>query len=303
MDPKWLRDLLALYVARSFSRASERRNITQSAFSRRIRALEDWAGAPLVKRDSVPLELSDVGKELIPLAEAIVGRLDELEEHVAAQKTNKRQFLRFAAQHCPSTIALLAHLRELYQRIPELRTHVVSDNLNECIELLNAGHCDIVICNTHPAIHLDIDDVHFETLDIGGDELVPVTATKSPRAWQFPGTELHPIPVVSYETESFLGMVVGGTLADARLHIDVRHIDSYSEALKQIVLTGFGVAWLPHSLIAEEIRRGELQILGGEQWFIEMRIVTLLRRGAQGPAMQVARTYFRDLAGFIAPVD
>jgi len=40
----------AHYLAerRNFSRAAEARHVTQPAFSRRIRALEDWVGTPLV---------------------------------------------------------------------------------------------------------------------------------------------------------------------------------------------------------------------------------------------------------------
>ncbi|MBL9048416.1 MAG: LysR family transcriptional regulator, partial [Tabrizicola sp.] len=45
MDLNWLEDFLALAESRSFSRAAEVRGVTQSAFSRRIRALEDWLGA------------------------------------------------------------------------------------------------------------------------------------------------------------------------------------------------------------------------------------------------------------------
>ncbi len=296
MDPKWLRDLLALHTAQSFSRASQQRNITQSAFSRRIRSLEDWVGTPLVQRESVPLELSAAGKDLIPLARAIIARLDELDAHVAERRNDQRRFLRFAAQHSPSTMALPAHLRALHARIPGLRTHVISANLSDCIDRLNAGRCDIVICYTHPAARLELDGDTYETLRIGTDRLVPVTSTAAAGAWQFPGTQQDPVPVVTYEAESFLGMVLRETLADPGLFAEIRHIDSYSEALKQIVLTGMGVAWLPHALVAEEVRRGALQVLDEEGWCSEMRLAAILRRGAPEPAMRAARAYFAELS-------
>ena len=50
MELNWLEDFLALAEHRNFSRAAEARHVTQPAFSRRIRALEDWAGTPLVPR-------------------------------------------------------------------------------------------------------------------------------------------------------------------------------------------------------------------------------------------------------------
>ena len=47
MQLKWLEDLVALAQTRSFSRAAELRHVTHPAFGRRIKALEDWAGAAL----------------------------------------------------------------------------------------------------------------------------------------------------------------------------------------------------------------------------------------------------------------
>ena len=53
MDIEWLEDFLVLSDLSSFTRAAQTRNVTQSAFSRRIRSLEDWIGIPLVDRDTV----------------------------------------------------------------------------------------------------------------------------------------------------------------------------------------------------------------------------------------------------------
>lgn len=45
MGFKWLEDFLSLAGTHSFSRSAELRGVTPSAFSRRIRALEDWLTA------------------------------------------------------------------------------------------------------------------------------------------------------------------------------------------------------------------------------------------------------------------
>ena len=50
MDLDWLKDFLTLAEQKTFSRAADVRNVTQPAFSRRIRALEDWTGTPLFVR-------------------------------------------------------------------------------------------------------------------------------------------------------------------------------------------------------------------------------------------------------------
>src|SRR6202035_4044572 len=58
MDLKLFEDFITLAETRSFSRAAERRNSAQSAFSRRIQSLERWVGAALIDRRSNPLQLT-----------------------------------------------------------------------------------------------------------------------------------------------------------------------------------------------------------------------------------------------------
>lgn len=46
MEVDWRQDFLALVQTGNFSRAATERDVTQSAFSSRIWAAEDWVGAP-----------------------------------------------------------------------------------------------------------------------------------------------------------------------------------------------------------------------------------------------------------------
>ena len=58
MDTKWLEDFVSLAQTRSFSRSAQLRHVTQPAFSRRIQALEAWAGVDLVDRSIYPTRLT-----------------------------------------------------------------------------------------------------------------------------------------------------------------------------------------------------------------------------------------------------
>ena len=61
MNLTWLDDFLALASTGNFSRAAEERHMTQPAFSRRIRALEEWLGVVLFDRSSQPAVLRRSG--------------------------------------------------------------------------------------------------------------------------------------------------------------------------------------------------------------------------------------------------
>ena len=52
---QWFKDLGRLALTGNFSQAAHLNNISQSAFSRRIKALEEWVGTPLVDRSRLDL--------------------------------------------------------------------------------------------------------------------------------------------------------------------------------------------------------------------------------------------------------
>ena len=59
IETKWLYDFLTLEKCRNFSQAAVSRNVSQPAFSRRIRALEQAIGVELFNRQVTPLQLSE----------------------------------------------------------------------------------------------------------------------------------------------------------------------------------------------------------------------------------------------------
>ena len=75
MELKWLEDFLSLAETGSFSRSAEQRHVSQPAFSRRIRALEAWLGAPLVDRNAYPTQLTAAGEAFKGPAADLISRL------------------------------------------------------------------------------------------------------------------------------------------------------------------------------------------------------------------------------------
>ena len=75
MELRWLEDFLALAEQRTFARAAAVRRMTQPAFGRRIRALEEWFGTRLFVR-------SAQGAVLTPAGEFLRAPAEELTRHV-----------------------------------------------------------------------------------------------------------------------------------------------------------------------------------------------------------------------------
>src|SRR3546814_11739977 len=89
-------------------------DLTQPAFSRRIRALEDWVGATLVDRDTHRIALTEAGQAFRVLAEEIMRRLTLGRDHVREIGGTLSNEIRLASTHALSTTFFPGWLRGLH---------------------------------------------------------------------------------------------------------------------------------------------------------------------------------------------
>ena len=78
MEIRRLRHLVALAQEQHFARAAERVNLSQSAFSRSIQALEDEAGTLLFERAANQIRPTAPGRFLIGRAERLLADADAM---------------------------------------------------------------------------------------------------------------------------------------------------------------------------------------------------------------------------------
>lgn len=288
MDLNWLRDFECLARTLNFTRAATERNITQSAFSRRIKALENWVGTPLVNRAQYPVQLTQAGTQFLPIALGAVLQLTETRQDIRDADRGGRRFLRFSALHTISVNFLAPRIDALQKQIPDLHTRVVSDSLSTCCELLVEGAVDIMLCYYHQSVSPRIDETAFARKDLLTDRLIPVAAPALARAlgWDLSNTSGPPIPYLAYEPSSFLGMVVDSTLEGKPLHAEVIYVDGLVETIKRRVLKGSGFAWMPQSAVADEIGDGALVQIADDAWTARLTIAALANPATFDPVAE-----------------
>ena len=288
MDLNWLRDFECLARTLNFTRAAAERNITQSAFSRRIKALENWVGAPLVNRAQYPVQLTDAGTQLLPIALEAISQLTETRQVIRDADQGGRRFVRFSVLHTISVNFLAHRIDHLQKQIPDLHTRVVSDSLSTCCELLVEGAVDIMLCYYHQTVSPRIDETAFARKDLLTDRLIPVAATAPARAngWTLNHTTGPVIPYLAYEPSTFLGMVVDDLIGHSPLHADTIYVDGLVETIKRRVMKGSGFAWMPETAVADEIASGDLVQIADDRWTARLMIVALANATAFDPAAQ-----------------
>jgi DNA-binding transcriptional LysR family regulator len=274
MDINWLRDFVCLGRTLNFTRAAEERNITQSAFSRRIRSLENWIGVPLIDRATYPVQLSEAGRQFLPVAQQTVADLTDTRQAIRERARGHSSFQRFAALHAISVNFLQPRMAELERTYPEMRTRVISDNLTACCQLLSEGGCEFLLYYRHQDVAPILDETRFKRKDICEERLIPVAqhAAAARHGWSLPARAGREVPYLSYDPNTFLGTVVDQTIGNRRPALDLRYMDALAEALKRRALAGAGMAWLPEFSIRPELEDGTLVQMGGRDWTATMTI-------------------------------
>jgi DNA-binding transcriptional LysR family regulator len=251
----WIDDLLAVLDTGSFARAADMRCLTQSAFTRRIRAIEDSIGAELFDRSRKPVELLPAIRAQEPELRALAAGLRRLREGLKRAGQGKGGTLSLACQHAITTTVS----PRLVSVLAETGNHAVrvrSGNRDECLLMLLSGEVDLAVMYELPGERSLPASHAFDTATLGRDRFVPVAA---------PGVvEGEGWPLISYPGDVFLGHVMDrAVLPRVAPHIGfIRKAETaLTLAALQYALNGIGIAWLPEALVREPLADGRLVAL------------------------------------------
>ena len=274
MDINWLTDFVCLARTLNFSRAAEERNVTQPAFSRRIKSLENWVGVTLLDRSTYPIRLTPAGRQFLVTAQYTLAQLTDARQSIRAAERGKLPLQRIAALHAISVNYLQPRLAELAPTIPDLRTRVISDTMAACCQLLVEGACDFLLYYRHQHVEPILDEACFVRKDLCSEDLIPVAQHEAAArgGWTLGGRSRIPVPYLSYEPDTFLGSVVDRTIGERDTALDIRYMDALAEAIKRRALLGGGVAWLPEFSITDELADGTLVRMGGPSWTARLTV-------------------------------
>lgn len=144
MNTQQLESFLAVAENLNFARAAEALNITQSAVSRQIHALENELGAKLFHRTSRSVSLTPTGIAFYEEAKKFMGGLQTAMEKIKNNSEANIQILRIGFGNpaaCESTAGLLKKFR---LRFPELHPFLRIIPHRSIVGLLFQGDIDIM---------------------------------------------------------------------------------------------------------------------------------------------------------------
>tara|TARA_R110000787_G_scaffold211281_3_gene321114 strand:+ start:56681 stop:57610 length:930 start_codon:yes stop_codon:yes gene_type:complete len=278
MDFSLFKDLAHLSRTGNFSRAAELSNLSQPAFSRRIKALETWVGVTLVDRSSHPAKLTGSGRQMLEAGEQAIARIETERDQVRALLAQPDKYVvSFSTQHSIGWRFYPSWLQAFEKSFGAIMSRLRADDLPNCIDDLKKGHVDYVIAyqsNYSPSMPKF---PSLESLEIGQDKLIPVSkATPSGTPlFDIDDPNLSAIPYLQFGHTAPIGRHVEPLLKAGGLHqkLSVVYENSMAGALRIRARDGAGIAWLPQSLVQPDLDTGILTIAGKQSWHINLQIL------------------------------
>lgn len=292
MDAAWLEDFLALVDLGHFSRAAEQRCITQPAFSRRVRALEEWVGTPLFNRDLLPVTLTAAGERFRPVAEETLRRLYLGREDAREAGRLAAATVRIASTQTLSVSFFPNWVRTIegFERI-QATINLTAAHMAACEQMMLRGEAQFLLCHDHPTTTHMLASEQFRSVHLGTDMLLPVSAPRPDGAgplFVVPGPPDTAVPLLTYTGESGLGRILASAQAIERSGTSVKPIFSshLTSVLVVMARDGHGLAWAPLSIVADDLERGRLVRAAEPGSDIPVEIRLYRPRARQSPAAE-----------------
>jgi len=290
MVTSWLQDFLTLAECGNFSRAAELRNVTQPAFSRRIRMLEEWAGTELVDRRTHSTGLTPAGELFRPAANEILRRLNLAQQETREAGQSSSRTLRFASTHALSQTFFPSWLRSMEQQLALGTFSLFADHMQACEQLMLQGHANFLLCHHHPAQTVVLEGQSFRSICLGKDILLPVSAPGSGgiARHQLPATPDQPASFLAYTEASGMGRILAACRAQFSqpIWVDAVFTSHAAIVIQTMAREGRGLAWSPLSLVKDDMDAGKLVRAGDETWDIPIEIRLFRPRARQSEAAE-----------------
>ena len=262
MEFSQLRTFRVVAETLNFTRAAERLNLTQSAVSHQIKALEKELGEPLFIRTKRGVKVSQIGKVALEHADRILDEAEAMREHISGREHTPIGRVRAAAA-TQAFVHLFAPLFESFmRRHPRIelsfRTTVTTD---QTVTDILDGAADVGFASVpvySPALHV----THlFE------DELVLVVGKEHSLAEQQQVTveQLEGERLILFERGASIRRTTDAFLKEVNIRLKPALESNDTYFIKLMVEHGLGVSLLPGWAVRDEVldeKLARLQIAG-----------------------------------------
>lgn len=233
------------YVASSlsFSEASKKLYISQSAVSQSIKTLEKKLGQSLFIRSTKRVQLTPAGSLLLKHIEPAMNLISRGESQLLDSSSLGLGQLHIGASDTICRYFLMPYLKEFHQKFPNVPIKITNATSIQCVELLDQRKVDLIITN-FPNTHLNHEHIQ-KTIGTFRDVFVvnPSYFDLAEKEISFEELKKHPIMMLSRNstTSEFLHNIFIQHQLELVPDIELNSND----LLIDMARIGLGIAFVP----------------------------------------------------------
>lgn len=244
MELHQVRYYIALCKTLNFTRAAEACNVTQPALTRAIQKLEEELGGPLFQRERNLTQLTELGRLMQPLLEQTLAAAEAAKEHATRFRKSEVAALRLGLPPTISARVLLASLKELTRRIPNLEVEIKLAGDEALVDGMLQGEVDLAFLAETGKLpeRLNTWTMFKEGFRIAFAEGHRLAALDAVTPAALDGE------ILLVRRGCALTIALRDRCAQAGVRLQCRHVCESEEHLQQLAASGLGVALVPQHL-------------------------------------------------------
>ena len=253
LELRHLKTLHALRETGNLSRAAQLLNVTQSALSHQLKAIEAHYGAELFERKSSPVLFTAPGQRLLRLADAVLPQVDDAERDVARLVEGAVGAMRIAVECHTCFDWLMPAMDAFRSRWPEVDLDIVSGFHADPVGLLHQGKAEVAIVSESA----ESEEANVAFLALFSFEIVAILPNGHALLSRSHLTAKHFAnqTLITYPVPDEMLDLVRRVLAPAGV-TPARRTTELTVAMLQLVASGRGVAALPLWAVKSYLDRG-----------------------------------------------
>ncbi|MCM3003305.1 LysR family transcriptional regulator [Priestia koreensis] len=244
----------------SYTGAASKLGYTQSTITSHIQALEHEIGGELFSYVKRNLNLTHLGRELIPLSEDLLSTHEQIKNMKSIHEV--KGVLTIAAPESLTISRLGPILKEYSLRYPHVKIVVKNGTCGQNQVDLISGRVDVALM-VYPQLNLE-KCIHYSLVE---EEIVLVGSKDGPNDFdEYRKNNANYFFITNEEGCSYRTMF--------EKHLLKHDIESFQtmdlwsiEAIKQLVMSGLGFSALPYITVKDEVTSGKLKILRHSEQF------------------------------------
>lgn len=266
MDLRQLEMFKAVAENNSFTRASRKLHVAQSAISRKIRILEDELGALLFKRVNRKIFLTAAGETLLVYTRKLFKDLDNARLEVSEMGQAKRGRLKIGGGMIACIYTIPFVLERFKEAYPEVELEVETGPTEDLVRRLRNNDLDLGLF-TLPVEFPDLEVIHLYS-----EEMVVVCSPKQKELLlrkSLKAKELAGLPLILFQRGTYTRKAIDELFRSCEIEPQISMEGENFATMKPLIKINLGVGILPLRAITEEVKKGELHYLKIEDYDLE----------------------------------